>query len=226
MMSERGVDIPDSAISGDGLSAHATICVDSDGERSSVTFPGVFANDPTWLPLEDLVNVRAVLVDHRWLQGAERLLCAAAARGIPRILDADLGAPEVVRRLTPLANHAIFARGALVEFSGHDDPEAGLRAVAREDSDVVAVTLGDAGSLFRIRGEIYHVPTLTISASDTTGAGDVFHGAYALAVAEGFEILEAARFATAAAALKAINGRSWDGMPDRQAVFNLLKEKW
>ena len=53
-----------------------------------------------------------------------------------------------------------------------------------------------------------------------------FHGAYALAIAEGAAVPQAARFATAAAALKAANGNGWDGMADRAAVEALLREDW
>ena len=59
---------------------------------------------------------------------------------------------------------------------------------------------------------------LPVRALDTTGCGDVFHGAYALALSEGREPLAAARFASAAAAQKAARGMGWDGMPDRCSV--------
>jgi hypothetical protein len=58
--------------------------------------------------------------------------------------------------------------------------------------------------------------------TDTTGCGDVFHGAYALGLCEGMAPLEAARFATAAAALKGERARGWNGMADRAAVEALL----
>jgi sulfofructose kinase len=59
---------------------------------------------------------------------------------------------------------------------------------------------------------------------DTTGCGDVFHGAYALGLAEGRPPLAAARFAAAAAAMKAANGMGWRGMPDRASVERLMAQ--
>jgi sulfofructose kinase len=59
---------------------------------------------------------------------------------------------------------------------------------------------------------------------DTTGAGDVFHGALAAALAERMELLEAARFASAAASLKCALGNGWDGMPDRVAVEQAIRQ--
>jgi sulfofructose kinase len=88
------------------------------------------------------------------------------------------------------------------------------------------VTLGATGSLWWESGRARHLPAPRVQARDTTGCGDVFHGAYALAVAEGAPRGHAARFATAAAALKATRGDGWDGMPDRAAVAALLAKGW
>ena len=60
---------------------------------------------------------------------------------------------------------------------------------------------------------------------DTTGCGDVFHGAFALAIAEVQAPLDAARFASVAAALKAQKGRGWLGMPNRAAVEDCLASR-
>jgi sulfofructose kinase len=86
------------------------------------------------------------------------------------------------------------------------------------------VTLGAAGSLWSLNGDTVAVPAHRVAVRDTTGCGDVFHGAYTLGLAEGLSPLAAARFASAAAALKAANGRGWDGMPDRTALDRLRIE--
>ena len=93
---------------------------------------------------------------------------------------------------------------------------------ALEPERVFAVTLGAAGSLWLIHGESFSVPAFPIVAADTTGCGDVFHGAYALSLSEGRAPLEAARFASAAAAIKAQRGNGWKGMGDRAAIKALM----
>jgi sulfofructose kinase len=65
-----------------------------------------------------------------------------------------------------------------------------------------------------------------VQARDTTGCGDVFHGAYALALAEGAAVEDAARLATAAAALKAERGSGWESMPDRADAEALARKAW
>jgi sulfofructose kinase len=62
------------------------------------------------------------------------------------------------------------------------------------------------------------VPGFRVEAIDTLGAGDVFHGAYALALAEGRTVTEAARFANAAAAIKCTRASGRRGIPLRAEV--------
>ncbi len=81
-----------------------------------------------------------------------------------------------------------------------------MRSLDLPEAAASGVTLGASGSLWLIEGAIRHVPTVPVSVRDTTGCGDVFHGVFALGVAEGMTPLQAARFASSAAALKARNG--------------------
>ena len=90
----------------------------------------------------------------------------------------------------------------------------------------VAVTLGARGSLWWHGGRAVVLGAPRVQARDTTGCGDVFHGAYALALAEGAAVEDAARLATAAAALKAERGSGWESMPDRAAAEALARQGW
>ena len=132
--------------------------------------------------------------------------------------DADPAGYILFKRNCDRADQLRALTDSLRELSGRDDPEAGLQATAALTPGVVAVTLGERGSLFVVAGVLHHLPAPAVVARDTNGAGDVFHGAYTLAVAEGRGALEAARFATAAAALKCRNGIGWSAIPDRAAV--------
>ena len=140
-----------------------------------------------------------MLGDPRWISGAERLFALAAARGLPRVLDAETSPDGVLARLVPLADHVVFSERGLAEFAGTPDAEAGLVRVAPRLAATVAVTIGERGSLWWRDGRVLRVSAPRIAARDTTGCGDVFHGAYALALAESMPVLGAARFATASA---------------------------
>jgi sulfofructose kinase len=204
----------------------AAAIVDREGERLLVVFPGrALDPDPSWLPLDEVAGAGAVMVDMRWREGAEALVAAARRHGVPSVLDAEIGEPAALAALVPAVDHAVFSERGLAQYAGTVSNEDGLRRAHAHGARHVAVTLGAAGSLWLGEdGALRRVPALPVAARDTTGAGDVFHGAFALALAEGRDVAAAARFASAAAALKCRNGRGWDGMASRAEVDRLLKE--
>jgi sulfofructose kinase len=164
-----------------------------------------------------------VLADPRFPDAALAALTEARVRGLPGVLDAEVAAADVLPELVAASSHPVFSRAGLREFTGEPDPAAGLRRIGR---DGAGVTLGPEGSLFLLAGGIEALPAPRVQAQDTTGCGDVFHGAFALGLVEGMGVLGAARFATAAASLKAERGQGWAGIADRRAVDALLRQGW
>ena len=73
-------------------------------------------------------------------------------------------------------------------------------------------------------GNQTHVPAFKVDVSDTLGAGDVWHGAFSLALAEGKLTIDAAIFASAVAALKVQNGNGRAGCPSRENVDSFLQQ--
>lgn len=216
-----GVDCSGVAVLPQGRTARAIVLVDAKGERSIVSDRRSLSPDAV-LPDDDLRGAGAVLVDTRWPAGARVALERAHAAGIVSVLDADGGAAEDNQALIDLADHVIFSAEGLRDHAGPGEPEALLRRGATAAGKVFAVTLGAAGSLWLIDGACCAVPSFPVRVTDTTGCGDVFHGAYALALSEGRAPSDAARFASATAAVKAERGRGWDGMGDRAAIEALI----
>ena len=148
----------------------------------------------------------------------ERLICAFNDPG----LDPDPG-------WLPLAAVASF-QGVLVDVRWPAGARAVLDAartgsrVAVLDGDVgapdatVGVTLGAAGFLWRDGSAERYVPAPRVAAVDTLAAGDVWHGAFTLALAEGSDIAAAALFANTAAALKCTRPGGRAGAPRRDEV--------
>ncbi len=201
----------------------SAVLVADNGERLLAVYRGRLEESVDWLPLERVAAVQAVHADFRWPAGAERLYEAAARHRLPRVLDADVGDPDALRRLLPLCNHAVFSQAGLAQLCGTSVVEAGLASAAQLSPGVVAVTLGERGSAFLVDGQLHRVAAATVKARDTNGAGDVFHGAYAFALARGDRVLDAARFASAAAALKCANGSGWGAVPTLDDVHAILK---
>jgi len=219
----EGVDVSAVRVEPGRRTAISTIIVDATGERLIVPFyDPELSRDPSWLPLGSLAGAGAVLVDTRWPEGAAAALDAARAAGLPAILDADTADPAVLRDLAGRADHVVCSEPglALLEPSG----ELGRLADRLPDARVVAVTLGADGVRWIADGTAGAQPGFPVTAVDTLSAGDVFHGTYALAVAEGRGIAGAMRFAAAAAAIKVTRFGGRLGAPARGEVDALLAE--
>jgi sulfofructose kinase len=187
-------------------------------------YPGDgLGEDPTWLPLDAIAEADAVLCDIRWNAGAIAALEAARRAGVPTVLDADLAPRESLQRLLELSDHAIFSERCLTDYAGTRDHHTALLEISQQTAAQLAVTLGEKGVALLRGGRLERIPAYAVSVRGTNGAGDVFHGAYALSIAEGSAAPEAATFANAAAAIKCSLGGGWTGMPNRSLVDNLMK---
>lgn len=211
-------------------SALASILVDAHGERIIVPFYDLKAQaDPQALPVADLSGFDAVLVDVRWPGAAALALTAARSAGRPAILDADTAPLEVLELLLPLASHIVASETAARIVCGHAlDPETACADLASRTDAFVAVTGGAAGSWWHDHsaGCVRHIAAPKIKATDTLAAGDIFHGAFAVGLAEAMPIEQALRFASAAAALKCQRFGGRLGAPDRAETMAMVAATW
>lgn len=202
-----------------GRTSQATVVVDRAGRRLVVPFHDPELDAATeWLPLAAVAGAGIVHCDVRWPEAAEAALRAARERRVPTMIDGDVAPPEILRRLVPLADYAVFSDAGLFAFTGLSDVPAGLRAVAAGHGGHVGATCGADGYAWIEAGDVRRVPAPPVEVVDTLAAGDVFHGAFALAVLEGRAIAAAARFACTAAALKCTRFGGRLGCPTRAEV--------
>ena len=210
------------------VSPLAAVIVDARGERTIVCYndPGLPQATPDWLPLGKVKNFDCVLADARWPAAAAEVLREAARHGIPTVLDADLTPDQdALPLLVSLADHAVFSEGGLRQYSGEASPEAGLKKAAAQIRGIPYVTMGERGCSWLEKSSTApaHCPAFNVDVVDTTGAGDVFHGAFALALTEGKEGKEAVRFAAAAAAIKCTCPGGRAGIPGRAQLEDFLR---
>jgi sulfofructose kinase len=206
-----------------GTSPSAAILVDPAGERLICAYNDpALDRDPSWLPLDTIDSVDAVLADVRWPQGAAAVLDRGRDAGKIALLDADIGPISDVHDLIPRATHVVFSEGGLRTASGATSPGAGLRQLASTAHGLVGVTLGSDGFLWRDQGVEHRAPALRIRAVDTLAAGDVWHAAFAIGLAELWATDKAARFANVAAALKCERSGGRRGAPTRAEVLARL----
>lgn len=212
-MVSEGVDTSACQISETGRSALSSVYVDKSGERQIMAFRGSgLAEEP------GLTEMRAdaVLADTRWPQAARQVIEMGRALGVPSVLD---GEAPVSAKLAAAASHVVFSEQGLIDFTGVADVAEAYAAL--DLPGWCAVTLGAAGVLHP--GGV--MPGFEVEVKDTLGAGDVWHGAFALRLAEGADETEAMRFAHAAAALKCTGFGGRKAAPSRAEVEQFLKER-
>ncbi|PDT88743.1 sugar kinase [Bradyrhizobium sp. Y36] len=223
-LSAEGVDVANFRLFPDGRSSVSGIIVDSSGERQIVNFRGLYSEAADWLPLDAVSLASAVLADPRWVEGAATLFGEARRRGIPTVLDGDMADAEVFERLLPLTDHAIFSEPALTSFAGSAKDES-LAALARFGCRVVAVTRGEQGVSWHEGGRLQRQAAYAVDVVDTTGAGDVFHGAYALAIGVGLDVRTAMAFSAATAAMKCGHAGGRNGIPTINECLAFMRTK-
>lgn len=218
-LSAEGIDTQGLFTVPGSQSSHASVIVDGLGQRLVVPFhdPQVDTS-PDWLPLDTLANIDLLHCDVRWVDGAHAALLAARARGIPTMVDGDVAPREVLAQLMPLADYAVFSDAGLLAYTGLTDVPQALLHVAQQHSRHVGASCGAEGYYWVENGRIEHVRAPHVEVMDTLAAGDVFHGAFALAILEGQDTRSAARFACVAASLKCTQFGGRLGCPSRAEV--------
>lgn len=219
-LTEAGIDLSALRRVPGASSGFSSIFVDKSGERIIVPhYDPAIRMRPDVTP--DMSDVAAISVDVRWPDAAEIALHAARDLGVPGILDVEAAPEDVLDRLVPIASHLIASEPGAFALTGEPDPARAVAIMAKSRAEFVAVTSGERG-VYWPGG---HQPAFEVKAVDTLAAGDVFHGAFAFGLAEGWEITETIRFASAAAAIKCTRFGGRLGAPTRAEVEAFLAER-
>ena len=203
----------------------SAVMVDPSGERTIVTFrdPELWKVD---LPATEtlLDDCAAILTESRCAEFCTDLCAEAQRRGIPVVVDVDR-AMSLREGLLNVSSHLVFSSEPLQETAGVTDDAQALKKIAKLTPSFLAGTRGARGTIWLDEnGAIQETPAFPVHTVDTLGAGDVFHGAFALAITEGQELRQALRFASAAAALKCTRFGGAFAAPQRIEVEALLNQ--
>lgn len=224
-LAQEGVDCSHAVRVAGTTASVSLILIDAAGEKTIATRRG--NNLGNVLPRDAeaaLDNIDLLLIDNRFPEFVTVLARAARARGLPVVIDADKATTENDPLLT-LGTHVIFSTECLRGTTGLDEIEAGLRRMRQRLPAFLCVTDGPRGAFWLDGDQLRQQPAFPVHAVDTLGAGDTFHGAFALGFAEGQDIPAALRFAAAAAGLKCEYFGGAAGTPRRDAVEVLLKRR-
>jgi sugar/nucleoside kinase (ribokinase family) len=225
----EGVDTAHAPRLAEARIVRAVIIVSEDtgGRNIFYEIDGLIGAHPT-LPSEELIRAARVLfIDQYGMEGNLRAVAIAREAGIPIVADFEADDPRSIEMVMDKVDHLILSESFASRATGIADPVGAARALWRPDRAAVIVTCGAEGCWSVSAPDPTaprHHPAFRVEVRDTTGCGDVFHGAYAAALAQGECIDRRLRFASAAAALKATQPGGQQGIPTRKAVDDFLAE--
>jgi sugar/nucleoside kinase (ribokinase family) len=211
----------------DARPIRSTIIVDESRQTRNIFFDlsGSVGATPDRPAAEVIRSSRILFVDHYGLEGMIRAARIARAAGIPVVADLERDEWSGFAELLGLVDHLIVSRRFAAQLTGTDHPAAATERLWHAERQAVVVTCGDDGCWYRgaaADAAPRHQPAFPVATVDTTGCGDVFHGAYASALARDLDLRERIRFASAAAALKATRRGGQAGIPSRQETEAFL----
>ena len=221
----EGIDVSRVVVEEGGRSQYAFIMVDgSTAARTILWTRGnlePFTADDVDLGL--VRRARGLLIDS--LEPSAAIAAALAAREaeIPVVIDAGT-LRDGVRELLPLCDYIVASELFSEQISGGGDHLEALEAIMDYGPEAAVVTLGERGCVALTEKGMIEVPGFEVEAVDTTGAGDVFHGAFMYGVLEEWDIERICVFSNAVAALKCrmLGGRA--GIPDLDETLSFLED--
>jgi ribokinase len=203
---------------------YAVIIVDQASGQRTILYSaeGVTPYRPEDITENLVAQCRVLFVDNRAVAAALPAVALARRLGIPVVADIELELEPDTPALMDQVDHLIVGIELAARVTGASQPEQMVRALAGKRAGCV-VTAGERGCWYAAQGgPVQHVPAFPVQAVDTTGCGDVFHGAYAACLARGESVPRTIQVAAAAAALKATQPGGRAGIPNRATVERFL----
>jgi sugar/nucleoside kinase (ribokinase family) len=174
------------------------------------------------LPAADVIRgSKVLLIDHLGMAGNLRAAREARAAGRAVVADFEDQSHPLFPEVLHHVDHLILCEDFALELAQRSTAAEAALALWQPSRAVVIVTTGFTGCWSvdaSTTNDARHHPAFRVEAKDTTGCGDVFHGAYAAQLARGESLEKRIRYASAAAALKAMSGE----IPGSAAVQDFL----
>jgi len=222
-LKREGIDVSEVMVEKGAYSQFAFILIENGtGERTII-----WDRDDTLkihlheIKKESICSGKVLHLDTHEVEASIQAARWAKEEGIPVMLDAEKvkdGTAELLTYVDILIADRTFPKSMI----GCDDVRESLEKLGKLGPSFVCVTLGKEGSLALYDGEIFKTPAFKVECKDTTGAGDVFHGAFIYGMLRNWEIEEILRFSHGAASLKcrSLGGRS--GIPSLPAIMKFI----
>jgi len=178
--------------------------------------------DPEQISPEQITCARLLHIDGHDTAAVAHAASIARKHGIPVTVDVDTiyhGFDNVLPNIDYLIASSEFPSA----WTGVNDPFQALETIQTEyGMKVAAMTLGAHGALARCDGKFFYSPAFVVNCLDTTGAGDIFHGAFCYAVLRGMGMRDALDFSNAMAALNCTALGARGGIRTAEEVSSLM----
>jgi sugar/nucleoside kinase (ribokinase family) len=224
----NGIDVLHAIRKDQAQPVHAVIIVAEKDQSRNIFFDASapVGSDVSGPSEEVIQNSKVLFIDSLGIEGALRATKLARAAGKPVVADFEHGDHPMFGELLGLVDHLVLSESFALLITGEARPELAVLLLWNENRAAVTITCGADGAWFSDDGkQVRHMPAFPVTVVDTTGCGDVFHGAYATALAQGQELEARVRFASAAAALKATQSGGQLGAPTADEVARFLKHR-
>lgn len=212
------------SISG-GKSFFSWVHVDADtAERTIYGRPGTGLEcSPDILDIDSIESADVLLVDDCWPEAARATARKANKLRVPVVCDVHINPAN--EDLVAICDYAVIPESAALRMSSRGDHYEALAAIIALGPRAVVITCGEKGAYYADRDGNGFVSAFRVQAVDTTGAGDVFHGAFAVGLSQGWRLRDIVTFASAVSAIKCtkVGGRA--GIPTFDEAMGFLKEQ-
>jgi sulfofructose kinase len=223
-LTEAGIDTSCVSIAKGVANQFAFILVDaSTGERTIIwRRDPALEVQPQEVPAEAIRSGRFLLLDGHDSEAAALAAKQAAAAGVTVVVDAETvksGTPDLVKH----AHYVVCSSDFPSRFTGESRPEEGLKKLRASGPDCVVMTLGREGALALQGRDYIRSRGFKVTCVDSTGAGDIFHGAFIYGLAKGWTLERTLDFSNAAAALNCTALGARGGIRPVEEISDLMK---
>ena len=179
---------------------------------------------PGDINLTNLPKVRAVHLDGRYLSACIKLARWAKRRGVHVVFDIGSMRNDVTKIL-PIVDHLIISEDFALPYIKTKLPRRAIDQLRKKCNGTIVITSGIKGSLgYSDETGYVHQKAYRVKSVDSTGAGDVYHGAYIVGLLDGYSLKKRLELASATAAIKCTKSGGRTGIPTLTQVQSFLKK--
>lgn len=194
------------------------------GERRIARYWQEFDLQPEELDRAVIQNCHILFLEHHFVAAG-----VAAAKWVKEtggivVIDAERQVSKF-EEILHVADYIIVSHDFAAQQTGSGNPEKAAHLLQQKYGGVVVVTAGEMGAFCRTSESVFYQPAFQVNVVDTTGAGDVFHGAFMVGLIENWPLPKILEFSAAVAAMKCrgFGGRTM--IPSRKEVWEFLRER-